>query len=55
LLKLLLLTLKPPRLLRIKTGTEPKVLWRRAIPLSLLPQPSLKTKVQRRRGNVWRT
>jgi hypothetical protein len=54
LLKLLLLTPKPPRLLKIKTGMEPKVLWREATPLSHLPQLSLKTKVQARIGNVRR-
>jgi hypothetical protein len=37
LLKLFLLTPKPPRLLKIKTGMEPKVLWREATPLSHLP------------------
>jgi hypothetical protein len=38
LLKSLLLTLNPPRLLRIWTVMEPKVLWRRMTPLCLLPQ-----------------
>jgi hypothetical protein len=38
LLKSLLLTLKPPRLLRIWTVMEPKVLWRRVTPLCRLPQ-----------------
>jgi hypothetical protein len=52
LLKLLLLTLKPPRLSRIRTGMEPKVLWRGLTPLCHLPQLSLKTKVQTRRGNT---
>jgi hypothetical protein len=52
LLKLLLLTLKPPRLSRIRTGMELKVLWRGVTPLYHLPQLSLKTKVQTRRGNA---
>jgi hypothetical protein len=52
LLKLLLLIPKPPRLSRIRTGMEPKVLWRGVTPLYHLLQLSLKTKVQTRRGNT---
>jgi hypothetical protein len=55
LLKLLLLTPKPPMLLKIGTRMEPKVLWRGAIPLSHLPQLNLKNMVQTRRGNVWKS
>jgi hypothetical protein len=52
LLKLLLLTLKPPRLSRIRMGMEPKVLWRGVTPLCHHPQLNLRTKVQTRRGNT---
>jgi hypothetical protein len=34
-----------PRLLRIWTGMEPKVLWRGVTPLCHLPQLNLKSKV----------
>jgi hypothetical protein len=36
-LKSLLLTLKPPRLVKIWTGMEPKVLWRNVTPLCRPP------------------
>jgi hypothetical protein len=55
LLKLLLLTLKPPMLSKIRTGMESKVLWKGAIPLSHIPKMNLKNMVQARRGNVRRT
>jgi hypothetical protein len=39
-LKSLLLTPKPPRLMRIWTGMEPKVLWRKVTPLCRTPAES---------------
>jgi hypothetical protein len=44
-LKSLLLTPKPPRLVRTRTGMEPRVLWREVTPLCRLPLLNLKLKV----------
>jgi hypothetical protein len=53
-LKSLLLTPKPPRLVRIWTDMEPKVLWRKVTPLCRLPELNLKLRVQRRSRNAWK-
>jgi hypothetical protein len=53
--KSLLPTPKPLRLPKIKAGTELRVHWRGAIPLSRVPQLNLKNKVKARRGNAQRT
>jgi hypothetical protein len=47
-----LLTPKPPRLVRTRTGMEPRVIWREVTSLCRLLSPSLKLKVQRRNGNA---
>jgi hypothetical protein len=52
---MLLLILEPPRLAKTRMEMKPKILWRRAILLHRLPQPTLKIKVQRKRGSAQKT
>jgi hypothetical protein len=49
---LLLLLLKPPRLMKARTEMMPKILERIVALLRRLPPPTLKRKVWRRKGSV---
>jgi hypothetical protein len=49
---LLLLVLKPPRLMKIRMEMKPKDLWRRATLLRCLPLLSPKIEIWRKRGSA---